>query len=220
MNQQDHSSVVSASTASTYISLTLNPDFSMTLDNDTVSHAVIVIPPSSSDLSEPSTGTAPATLNINLNLVQYAVTEPIDEAALDKTNLLDPPSESIENTTNDENKSPPSPPKQLKRSASFAELAEKGVEFVEEDTFDRIRKASAGMEFQGKQNHRLRSEHRHSFGHMNGKVEWFHGGNKRPCPRGGWLTRMANGGGDISRSETGTPANGMYRTTNGFTFQC
>lgn len=212
--------------------LTLNPEFPYPAVNEevlfeTLSNAVIVIPPSSSDLSEASVQTTPSTtVNIQLNMTTHPTKIQQDEpltsletVTMDSVSSADASMTTVATTT-DHNVENTPPPKQLKRSDSFGKIANKGVDF-EEDTFDRIRKASAGMAFQGKHNPRLKTEHRHSFGHTIANVEWFHGNDGRRCPRGGWLTRMAKGeNGNKEMMDADTPAHGVFRTTNGFTFQC
>jgi hypothetical protein len=187
--------------------ITVNPDF-LVHSNDASSQAVIVIPPSSSDLSESamSAATAPSSFNINLNL-GCPVTATFNETFNEITIV---PSASSDSETNE--------PQQFKSSASFADLIDKGVDFEEQDDYDRIRVSSSGMSLQYN-DPRLRIDHHRSFGSTIDKVEWFRGG-KRPCPRGGWLTRMTKeDDSHLSLGETGTPVSGMYRTSNGFTFQ-
>jgi len=209
--KDDHASAFSvddADSLSMPLRIAVKADFPIATESeDAQSQAVIVIPPSSSDLSEASVCTAPASLNININLE-------CPNTATGVKDIIILPSSSSEA----ENK----PPNQFKRSASYDDLVDKGVDFEEKDIFDHIRLASAGMEFQGKHNPRLRVDHRPSFGATIDNVEWFRSSGRRPCPRGGWLTRMAKGGDGYKEtgSATSTPANGVYRTTNGFTFQC
>lgn len=177
---------------------------------DGLSHAVIIIPPSSSDLSE-----APSTLSLLSLNVDCTITTKIDETVQEITIV---PSASMDTAESDNENKPPA--QQIERPNP--NLANDNSKIAGDlDTFDRIRIASAGMEFQRKHNPRLRTCPRHSFGHTIDNVQIFRGGNKKPCPRGGWLTRMSKGGkGCMNMGETGTPANGVYRTTNGFTFQC
>lgn len=217
--KDDHSSLVSVCSndadSTTTFRNAVNSEIPIDESRGALSQAVFIIPPSTSDLSnesQVSTTTAPATLNINLHL-GYPVKAAFDETIKEITIVSS--SESTDEDTENQ------PPKRFKSSASFADLMDKGVDFEETDAFDRIRIASAGMEFQGKQNPRLRSDHRPSFGVTIDKTEWYIGG-KRACPRGGWLTRMAKEDRGIYSpgSATTTPASGIYRNTDGFTFQC
>ena len=206
---RDDRSIFSLSNTDGAISfrIIVNPMLPVSTSNDASSQAAIVIPPSSSDLSESevSAPTARSTFNINLNLgcpVTATFNETLEEIAII-------PSAS----TDSENEM------QFKSTASFADLVEKGVDFEEQDDYDRIRISSARMSLK-LNDAPLKIDHRRSFRTTIDKVEWFRAG-KRPCPRGGWLTRMAKGDeGDVFDDETSTPVSGMYRTTNGFTFQC
>ena len=194
----------------------LNSKFPNDEFKDGLSQAVIIIPPSSSDLGDESVvsaATAPSIVNINVHL------EGSNKTTFDDTVIA-----IVSSTSSDADTEEKQPPKRFKSSASYADLTEQGMDFEEKDTFDRIRIASAGMDFlPGKQNTRLQTDHRPSFGVTIDKTKWFRS-KSRACPRGGWLTRMARGGdlGDQSSTETATPTptNGVYRNTNGFTFQC
>jgi hypothetical protein len=189
----------------------LNTQFPNDEFKDDLSQAVIIIPASFSDLGDESVvsaATAPSILNINVNLEGPVKSTLSNETAKDVA---------IVSSTSSDADTEKQPPKRFKSSASYADLMEQGMDFEEKDTFDRIRIASAGMDFvQGKQNPLLQTDRHPSFGVMIDKTKWFHRGKSRACPRGGWLTRMARG------DETATPnsTDGVYRTTNGFTFQC
>lgn len=222
--KDDHSSVITVKTIESLpiaLRITVNPEFLTAESSDGFIHQdIIVIPPSSSDLSDASIHSAPASLCTNMSL---------NDNTLATLNLTPTEISFVPTCSHDdiENKSPPS--KQIGSAASYNSLVDIDmVDHEEKDTFDHIRTTSAGVEFQRKHNPRLTFDHRPSFGATIDNVEWFRASHdRRRCPRGGWLTRIAKSNdGNMEPSSSGidatlaSPPSDVYRNSRGFTFQC